>query len=103
MNEDINSKRLKDLEDNIRKDQELLKNYEDELRYESDPGRLANYSRQIERLRESLTRNQQEYDELHTNNIDNQLKAILENTRVLLIGEEVSERSGVPNFGDFII
>ena len=103
MNEDINSKRLKDLEDNIRKDQKLLKNYEDELRYESDPSRRANYSRQIERLRESLTRNQQEYDKLHTNNIDEQLKAILENTRVLFIGEEVSERSGVPNFGDFII
>ena len=35
--------------------------------------------------------------------IDNKLKDILENSGVLFIGEKVSEISGVPNFGDFII
>jgi hypothetical protein len=56
--------RLQDLADNIRKDLNLLKAYEDELRYETDPRRLAMYRREIERQRESLTRSQQEYDEL---------------------------------------
>ena len=56
--------RLQDLADNIRQDLNLLKAYEDELRYETDPRRLAGYRREIERQRESLTRYQQEYDEL---------------------------------------
>jgi len=56
--------RLQDLADNIRQDLNLLKEYEDELRYETDPRRLARYRREIERQRESLTRYQQEYDEL---------------------------------------
>jgi tetratricopeptide (TPR) repeat protein len=64
MNEDFNRKRLRDLEDNIRQDLKLLKEYEDELRYETDPRRLARYRREIERQRESLAHYQQEYDEL---------------------------------------
>nr|CBH39266.1 conserved hypothetical protein [uncultured archaeon] len=56
--------RLQDLADNIRQDLNLLKEYEDELRYETDPRHLARYRREIERQRESLTRYQQEYDEL---------------------------------------
>ena len=56
--------RLQDLADNIRQDLNLLKEYEDGLRYETDPRRLAGYRREIERQRESLTRYQQEYDEL---------------------------------------
>ena len=56
--------RLQDLADNIHQDLNLLKEYEDELRYEADPRRLARYRREIERQRESLTRYQQEYDEL---------------------------------------
>jgi hypothetical protein len=32
MNEDFNRKRMKDLEDHIRKDLKLLKEYEDKLR-----------------------------------------------------------------------
>jgi len=43
---------------------DLLEDYEDELRYESDPRRLARYRREIERQRESLSCYQQEYDEL---------------------------------------
>jgi len=56
--------RLQQLADNIRQDLNLLKAYEDELRYETDPRHLARYRREIERQRESLTRYQQEYKEL---------------------------------------
>jgi septal ring factor EnvC (AmiA/AmiB activator) len=56
--------RLQDLADNIRQDLNLLKAYEDELRHETDPRRLEGNRREIERQRESLTRYQQEYDEL---------------------------------------
>lgn len=56
--------RLQDLADNIRQDLNLLKAYEDELRYETDPRRLERYRREIERQRESQIRYQQEYDEL---------------------------------------
>ena len=64
MNKDPIEKRLKDLEDNIRQDQNLLKSYEDKERYESDPRSLAECRREIERQRESLTHYWQEYDEL---------------------------------------
>jgi septation ring formation regulator EzrA len=57
-------RRIQQLTDNIRKDMGLLNDYEDELRYETDPRRLARYHREIERQRESLSRYQQEYDEL---------------------------------------
>jgi septal ring factor EnvC (AmiA/AmiB activator) len=60
----LTEQRIQDLADNIRQDLNLLKEYEDELRYETDPRRLARYRREIERQRESLTRYQQEYDEL---------------------------------------
>jgi septal ring factor EnvC (AmiA/AmiB activator) len=56
--------RIHDLADNIHQDLNLLKAYEDELRYETEPRRLARYRREIERQRESLTRYQREYDEL---------------------------------------
>jgi len=56
--------RIQQLADNIRQDLNLLKAYENELRYETDPRRLARYRREIERQRESLTRYQQEYDKL---------------------------------------
>jgi len=64
MNEELNDKRLGDLEDNIRQGMDLLKGYEDELRHETDPRRLARYRSEIERQRESLAQYQQEYDEL---------------------------------------
>jgi hypothetical protein len=56
--------RLQHLEDNIKQDLALLKKYEDALRYEDDPRRNTKYSREIEQLRESATRYQQEYDNL---------------------------------------
>jgi len=64
MNKDLIEERLKALEDSIRQDQDLLKSYEDELRGETEPRRLAGYRRDIERQRESLAQYQQEYDEL---------------------------------------
>jgi septation ring formation regulator EzrA len=57
-------RRIQQLADNIRKEMDLLNDYEGELRYESDPRRLARYRREIERQRESLSHYQQEYDEL---------------------------------------
>jgi hypothetical protein len=59
------TRRLKDLEDNIKKDFALLKDYEDALRDEDDPRRKGKYNRGIEQLRESANRYQQEYDRLH--------------------------------------
>lgn len=59
------TQRLTDLEDNIKQDSALLKNYEDELRYEDEPRRKAKYNRAIEQLRESASRHQQEYDQLY--------------------------------------
>lgn len=56
--------RAQQLADNIRQDFELLKGFEDELRYETDPRRMAKYKREIERQRESLACNQREYDEI---------------------------------------
>jgi DNA uptake protein ComE-like DNA-binding protein len=58
------TRRLKDLEDNIKQDSALLKEYEDELRYEDEPRRKAKYNRAIQQLRESANRYQQEYDQL---------------------------------------
>jgi len=56
--------RLQQLADNIRQDLNLLKEYEDELRYEGEPRHKEKYLREIKRQRESLTSYQQEYEEL---------------------------------------
>lgn len=56
--------RLKHLEDNIEQDLNLRKQYEDTLRFEDEPRRKAKYQREIEQLRESANRYQQELDEL---------------------------------------
>ncbi len=56
--------RVQQLADNIRQDLDLLKGFEDEMRYETNPRLTAKYRRDIERQRESLALNQQEYDEI---------------------------------------
>ena len=61
---DFYEKRLKDLESNIARDQELLKQYDDELAYASDSRAIGYCEKQIERQRKSITRYQQEYAEL---------------------------------------
>ena len=60
----IYQKRLQDLADNIAKDMELLKKFEETLSYEDNPRRIARYHRDIERQQESVTRYQQEFDKL---------------------------------------
>ncbi|MEH2166793.1 MAG: hypothetical protein V7K41_09000 [Nostoc sp.] len=70
-------KRLQDLENNITEDQKLLKQYEDVLRYESDPRAIGRCEREIERQRESVTHYQQEYDELKQELIDYQPTQLL--------------------------
>jgi hypothetical protein len=55
---------LTHLQDNIEQDLALRKQYEDTLRYEDEPRRIAKYQREIERLHESAKRYQQELDEL---------------------------------------
>lgn len=61
--------RLQQLSDNICKDLELLNEYEDALRHEDDPRRMARYRREIERQSASLERYRQEYQELQERSI----------------------------------
>ncbi len=55
---------LQDLADNIVQDQELLKKYEDDLRYETEPKKQTKYSREIKELNQSIAKHRQEYAEL---------------------------------------
>ena len=48
----------------IDQDQELLKKYEDDLRYETEPRRQEKSSRDIEKLKKSIAKHKQEYAEL---------------------------------------
>lgn len=94
-------KRLQDLEDNIAKEQELLKDYEEALNLEDDPRRIKKYSREIERQRQSVTLYQQEFAELEqklTNSpsnqmqiqkIENQLQQMDAKLNILLSGQVV--------------
>ena len=64
MIDDLTGRRLEDVEDNIGKDLKLLKDYEDELRYETDPRKMTKYEREIERQRKSLAQYWNEYEGL---------------------------------------
>lgn len=66
MNDDLigRRRRLKDIEDNIGKDQGLLKLYEDELRCATEPRLIEKYQREIVRQRDSLDRYWKEYEDL---------------------------------------
>jgi len=55
--------RIQQLADNIHQDLKLLKEYEDELRYTSEPRLKGKYEREIQRQRASLAHNQKEYDD----------------------------------------
>ncbi len=61
---DFDQQRLKDLEDNLAKERELLKQFEDTLRYETDPRIRARYQQDIERQQQAIANYQQEYAEL---------------------------------------
>lgn len=92
-------KRLKDLENNITEDGKLLSQYEEVLRYESDPRAMGRFEKEIERQRESVTRYQQEYTELKQELIgyqptevlyvEKQLQQMDEKINVLLKGQVV--------------
>ena len=70
--------RLRDLDDNIRMDLDVIKQYEDALRVEDDPRRILKYRREIERQRESIMLNQKEYDEIKAQLIPDEKEAVLE-------------------------
>jgi hypothetical protein len=59
------NQRLQDLTEHIAKDQNLLRKFEDALRFEDDPRRREKYQRDVEQLRESAHRYRQEYDALN--------------------------------------
>lgn len=61
---DLDQQRLRDIEDNLSKERELLKQFEDAYRYETDPRRKARYKRDIERQKQAINQYQQEYQEL---------------------------------------
>ena len=61
---DFDRQRLKDLEDNLAREQELLKQFENTLRYESDPRIKAKYQTDIERQKQAINQYQKEYQEL---------------------------------------
>jgi hypothetical protein len=60
----IYQQRLQDLTDNIAKDIELLNEFEEVLRYEDNPRRIAGYRREIERQQESVAKYEKEFDKL---------------------------------------
>ncbi|MGK7895483.1 MAG: hypothetical protein AB4372_18170 [Xenococcus sp. (in: cyanobacteria)] len=60
----FDQQRLKDLGDNLAKEQDLLKQFEDSLRYESDPRIKARYQKDIERQKQAINQYQKEYQEL---------------------------------------
>ncbi len=89
--------RLKDLEDHIASDQKLLKDFEEVLRYETNPRVMGGYRRDIERQRESLAKYKQEYAELkqefaatpdaQMQNVEGQLQQMDAKLNVLLSGQ----------------
>lgn len=91
------SQRLNDLDDNIKQDLELLKDYQDELRYTNDPRTKARYRREIVRQEESVTRYKHEYTKLEQElfstsstqmqEVDNQLQQMDAKLNILLSGQ----------------
>jgi tetratricopeptide (TPR) repeat protein len=62
--EDIDRIRLQHLKENMKQDLKLLKEYEGELRFETDPRRLGDIRRNIQRQHESVRQYRQEYEKL---------------------------------------
>ena len=60
----LDRQRLRDIEDNLTKERDLLKQFEDALRYETDPRMQARYKKDIERQRQAINQYQKEYQEL---------------------------------------
>lgn len=56
--------RLQDLEDNLARERDLLKQYEEVLSYEDEPRRIARCRREIQRQKETIAGYVEEYTEL---------------------------------------
>ncbi len=93
------TQRLQDLANNVDQDFKLLKEFEDAVRYETNPRVIAGYRQDIKQLRESATRYQQEYDELQQKinadepitkmqNVENQLHQMDAKLNLLLSGQD---------------
>jgi hypothetical protein len=82
----------------------LLKEYEDALRYEDDPGRRMVYQRMIERLRTWRASNQQEYESLRVvgdssaamQSMDAQMQEINAKLNALLSAQSVASSHAAP-------
>lgn len=61
---DFDRQRLRNIEDNLARERELLKQFEDTLRYETDPRMQARYQNDIERQKNTIIQYQQEYKQL---------------------------------------
>jgi len=91
------AQRLKDLEDHVRQDLLLLKRYEDALRLETDPRIQMRYERQIDNLKQSADRYQQEAENLQKQllreksddpqNISNRLDVLASDLKILQTGQ----------------
>lgn len=57
-------KRKEHLEDNLSKDYDLRKQYEDKLRLEDEPIRKANYSQKIEEIKKRIESNETEFEDV---------------------------------------
>ena len=57
-------RRIKDIEDSLTKEQDLLKQFEDALRYASNPRKQSGYLEDIERQRKVISKYQDEYSQL---------------------------------------
>ena len=62
--EGFDQKRSQNLADNLAEDLELLKEFEDELRYETNPRRRGKYRKEIERQQQAIATYKQEYADL---------------------------------------
>jgi phage host-nuclease inhibitor protein Gam len=104
--------RIQHLADNIQKDLELLKEYEDSLRLEDDPRRRARYHKEIEQLRESASSYQREYDRLQTQltgkpsaamqNVSAQLRQMDKKIDALLTGQMVIQDNLIESRQDIL-
>lgn len=60
--ENFDQQRLKDLESNIVRERELLKQFEEALSYATDPRIVGKYQKDIERQKQAVANYKQEYD-----------------------------------------
>lgn len=77
--------RFQQLSDHVRKDQELLAEYEDALRYEINPTLRVKYRREIEQLKQTIQRRIEEYNRLG-NDVGSQ-----HNDRLIEMGTELRQ------------